>query len=229
MGWMLAASAVGTLVVLLLLARRDERAVARDWDLLLTPRGHETLRRVERKVSTELGLADLSYDEAVALRELGSLEDARRLLDAGYKVIERFAPDMLRLLAAMATFSRMVSALAPVRPLRPRDFRLAQLASLAALGRLLHGFLVSSGERFRLRLYILGQSFGLATRYLLDSTRRLVAGAPGDAERDWQQIEAVRADLRVLADESLESLRVLLVSLGAERRDEVVARLLPPR
>ena len=56
------------------------------------------------------------------------------LLDVGYRVIEKFAPDMLRLLAAMATFSRMVSAIAPVKPLRPKDFRLRQPAFRAFVG-----------------------------------------------------------------------------------------------
>jgi hypothetical protein len=126
---------------------------------------------------------------------------------------------MLRLLAAMAAFSRMVAAMAPVPPLRPRDFRLAQLVSLAYLNRLLHQFLVSTGERFRLRLYILGRSFGLATRFLLESTRRILR-REGEAEREWAQIEAIRDDLETLTDESLASLKVLLASLGAERRDD---------
>ena len=67
----------------------------------------------------------------------------------------------------MANFSRMVSAMAPVTPLRPRDFRLSQIASLAYLNGVLHQFLVSTSERFRLKVYILGQSFDLGTRFLL--------------------------------------------------------------
>ena len=114
--------------------------------------------------------------------------------------------------------------MAPVTPLRPTDFRLAQLVSLAHLGRLLHHFLVSTGERFRLRIYILGRSFGLATRALLHSTQRII-GHEAEAEREWDQIEAIRADLQTLTDESLASLRVLLTSLAAERREDVLRRL----
>jgi hypothetical protein len=72
----------------------------------------------------------------------------------------------------------MVSAMTPLRPLSPQKFRLAQLVSLAYLHQVVHQFLVSTSERFRLRLYVLGRGFGLATRFLLASTRRITGGAP---------------------------------------------------
>jgi len=118
----------------------------------------------------------------------------------------------------------MVSAMAPVTPLRPGDFRLTEIASLAYLNGLVHQFLVSTAERFRLRLYILGQSFGLATRSLLRSTKRIVEDEP-EADREWEQVDAVRQDYDTLTHDSLETLRVLLTSLAAERREEVLDQL----
>ncbi len=224
MWWMIGFSVVGGLLVLFAFGRRNERAVRRDWELLLTPKGEKLYRTIEGRVQSEMALADLTYDEAFSVRELGSVDDAIKLIDAGYRVIEHFAPDMLRLLGAMATFSRMVSAMAPVKPLRPADFRLGQLASLAHLNRLLHQFLVSTSERFRLRVYILGQSFGLATRFLVHSTRAIVERRP-EAEREWDQIQAIRHDFQTLTEESLVSLKVLLTSLAAERREDVFKRL----
>jgi hypothetical protein len=91
--------------------------------MLLTPRGEKVYGAIEGKVRAEIGMADLSFEHALVYRELGTTEEAIRLLDVGYRVIEKFSPDMLRLLAAMATFSRMVSAIAPVQPLRPKNFR----------------------------------------------------------------------------------------------------------
>ncbi len=224
MWWMLGLSALSVLIVLFLFGRRNERAVRRDWELLLTPKGERVLKTIEGRVQSHLDLADLTYDEAFSVRELGSLDEAKHLLDVGFRVIEQFSPSMLRLLAAMATFSRMVSAMAPVMPLRPAGFRLAQLASLAYLHQFLHQFLVSTGERFRLRLYVLGRGFGLATRYLLQSTRRIVSNDP-ESEREWQQIEALREDFQTLTDESMASLRTLLTSLSAEQREHLLERL----
>ena len=216
-------SVLSVLAVLYLLGRRDERLVRRDWELLLTPRGEKVYRTIQGRVQSEMALADVTYDEAFTVRELGSIEEAKHLLDVGYQVIEKFSPSMLKLLAAMATFSRMVSAMAPISPLRPQGFRLAQIASLAYLNQFLHRFLVTTAERFRLRVYILGRSFGLATRFLLDSTRRIVTDQP-EAEREWEQIQAVRQDFQTLTDESLESLRVLLTSLAADKREHLLDR-----
>ena len=133
-------------------------------------------------------------------------------------MIEHFAPSLLKLLAAMATFSRMVSAMAPVAPLRPRDFRVGGLKGLAYLNQVLHHFVVTTAERFRLRVYILGRCVGLAVRYMVGSTRRIVENAP-DADRDWEQIAAIREDLGTLTNESLQSLKALLVSMAKDRKD----------
>jgi hypothetical protein len=224
MWWFIGVSTVGMLVMLFLLGKRNERAVRRDWELLLTPRGEKVYRNLERRVQTERELATLPYDEAIIVHELGSVDEAIRLLDAGYRAIEHFAPNMLRLLGAMATYSRMVAAMAPAPPLNPRRFRLAQIVSLTALGRLLHEFLVSTGERFRLRVYILAQSFSVALRFLVRS-RGKIADRDPEAEREWQQIKAIRHDIEALTDESLESLRVLLTSLAAEQKDSLLDEL----
>jgi hypothetical protein len=221
MWWMIGVSVGGCFVVLYLLGRRNERAVKRDWQLLLSPRGETVYRTIEGRLQSQMALANVTYDEAFAIRALGSVEEAKHLLDVGYQVIERFCPSMLQLLSAMARFSRMVSAMAPVTPLRPRDFRLNEVASLAYLNGVIHQFLVSTAERYRLRVYILGQSFGLAARALLRSTRRIVRNEP-ESEREWEQIESTRQDFDTLTRDSLESLRVLLTSLSAERRDDIL-------
>src|SRR5437899_1082496 len=217
-------SVLACLPILFSLGRRNERRVRHDWELLLTHKGKELYRSIHTRVSSEMELANLTYEEAFTVHALGSVDEAKHLLDLGYKVIEKFSPNMLRLLAAMSTFSRMVSAMAPVQPLRPQGFRLGQIASLAYLNQLLHNFLVTTAERYRLRVYILGRSFGLATRFLLSSTRRIAEGQP-NPEKEWEQIQFVREDFQTLTEESLESLRVLLTSLAAEGRGELIERM----
>jgi hypothetical protein len=225
--WIMIAGAVAScLLVLVLIGRRNERLVRRDWEMLLTPRGEKVYGAIESKMRTEYGMADLSFEHALVYRELGTTEEAIRLLDVGYRVIEKFAPDMLRLLAAMATFSRMVSAIAPVKPLRPKDFRLVQVASLAYLNNMLHQFLVSASERYRLKLYILGRSFGLASRFLLRSIQNLGSGTT-EAAKEWDQIESIRADFQTLTDESLDSLRVLLTAMAREDRQDLLKEITP--
>jgi hypothetical protein len=217
--WFVFAGALlGGLVVLFLLGRRDERRVRKDWELVLTPKGRRIHSSMEAQFNTDLELMNATYDEAVAFRELGSMEDARDLLDAGFRIIEHFAPNLLKLLAAMATFSRMVAAMAPVAPLRPQQFQVSGVRGLAYLNQVLHHFLVTTSERYRLRLYILGRSVGLAVRYMVRSTGKIASGAP-DAHREWDQIAAIRGDLGTLTTESLESLKVLLISMASERKN----------
>lgn len=228
MAWwvMIGLSLGSTLVVLFLMARRNERAVREDWETLLTPKGEKLYRSMEGRVRSELGMAELTFEHAEAYRELGTVDEALRLLDVGYKVIEKFSPSMLRLLAAMATFSRMVSAIAPVQPLKPQDFKLVQIASLAYLNAMLHQFVVSASERFRLKVYILGRSFALASRYLLKSIRTI--GSPAteaEKQREWEQILAIRSDFQSLTDESLDSLKLLLTAMAHEDKQDLIREI----
>src|SRR5262245_7810715 len=135
---MIAFSVLGCLVLLYLDGRRNEAAVWRDWELLLTPRGARAYQEIEERVQADLAVADLTLRRALEARRLGSTSEALQLLDAGYEMIEGFAPNMRSLLAHMSTFSRMVAAMAPLPPLSPRDFRLTQLVRLAYVSGALH-------------------------------------------------------------------------------------------
>jgi hypothetical protein len=220
--WVTLAAAAGFFLVLLYLdGRRRERKVWRDWELLLTPRGERTFHAMEKRVHAELALADFALGRAAEARQLGSTEEAIQLLDTGCNIIKWFAPSMGKALAGMAVFSRMVSAMAPVAPLRPRDFQLTQLASLAYLNRLIHQFLVTTAERFRLRVYMLRRGFDIAMHFLFQARVRIEGREPS-VEAAWDAVAALRHDFGTLTEESLESFRVLLTSLAAERKEGAV-------
>ena len=207
---------VGCALFLLLWGRINEQRW-RDWETLLGSQEQALFARMRSQLDGGLAMADYAYDKAEEHRQIGSVDEAIRLVELGYAMIERAAPDLRRLLAGMAVFSRMVSAMVPVAPLRPRDFKVAQLASLAALNQVLHRFLVTAGERFRLRVYVLGQGLGVVLRYLGGSTRR-IRDTRSTLDRDWNDVAALRSDFRTIADESLESFRICLASLAAQDR-----------
>ena len=215
MEWLLlGASFFGLVVVLVLDGLRRERAVERDWRLVLTPRAQQELDVARRRADAELELLDASVEGARAAYASGSTESAHLLLDQGCSLIEAYCPSMLRMLAAMSVLSRMVAAMGSVQPLRPADFRLRGVAQLALLGRFLHHLAATSQERFRLRVFILGRGFVLLTRAALRSFHlaRFAPRAP------WDDLDDVRHDARALTNESMESLRGLLMALAAERR-----------
>jgi hypothetical protein len=213
---LLGLSAGGGLIFLALWARISDRRWA-DWETLLNANDHTLYAKLRSQLDGELAMADYAYDKAEEHRMVGSVDEAIRLVELGYGMIERAAPDVRRLLAGMAVFSRMVSAMVPVAPLRPRDFKVAQLASLAALNQILHRFLVSASERFRLRVYVLGQGLGVLLRFLAGTTRR-IRDTRSTMDRDWNDVAALRSDFRTITDESLESFRACLASLAAQGR-----------
>jgi hypothetical protein len=218
---LLIGAVLGGLVVLLVQGRRNESATARDWTPLIVPRNQNALRRAESRLSDSLTLADTAYDRAQTLFELGSPEEARELLRLGYEMIDRFAPDLFRMLAMMTVYSRMVSAIVPVQPMRAARFKTTGVSLLVRLAAIGHHLLTTTAERFRFRLFVIGQSARLLLRGLGRTTLRLLgATTPAAAEPadwDWEQLSALRSDFHVLTDETVESMRVLLSSLDASR------------
>ncbi len=213
--WILAASLALCGLLLFLDGRRREQTIMRDWAMVLSPRGNQEIQAMRTQVGAELDLVDLTYDKAREAQVLGRNEEALQLLECGCRLIEAYCPTMLRALAAWSVLSRMVAAMAPVKPLRPVGFRLPELVQLARLNQFFHHLVVTTGERFRLRLYILARGFQTLTRVIVGTTRRL---KEHPTVPEWERTAVARLDMRTLSEESIDALRALLVSLEAERR-----------
>lgn len=217
------------LLWLLILSRRDEARVRKNWSNLVNEQdGQEQARSATSAASASLAQADAAFDEAFQLQSLGSNDEARELLKEGYGAIERFAPSFLSLLASMTVYSRMVSAMAPVAPLSASSFRLTPVRSLATLASVLHHLLVTAHERFRLRVFVLRQAFGLARRYLWRATRRVISGQAAKEAREWQQINDARSDFGSILTETAATLRALVVSMPRERADQLIELIEDP-
>jgi len=192
-------------------ARRSEEW--KDWNVLLTPRGQQAYEEMRYRMTDELALADIAFVRAAETHAFGSTDEAKRFLDVGTRLIETHAPNMRHLLAGMAIFSRMVAGMAPITPLRPRDFELRQLAHLAQINRLLHHFIVTAGERFRFKVYILRSAFLVVARGFLRRSRQIRQDEKA-AENAWLALESMRRDVHALTDESLEMFRLLVLALS---------------
>lgn len=215
--WVMVVGVLGGAVALIVVGRYNQAEVLRDWEMVLEPWGQDAYRELEARIEGESGMAEYAYRRAFLARAKGTSADAVRLLEVGLRVVERTSPDMITLLRGMAVVSRMAAAITAVEPLRARDFRLPSLSGLAAVAGFVHRLLVSTAERFRLRAFVLRRGFGVATRFLFESTKR-IAAQQNEAQSDWQRIENARADLRTLSTESLRTFNVLLRSLASEPR-----------
>lgn len=215
MTWALLAAVLATPGLLWALSRRRESRAAREWDLVLSPQGETKLATLRASAEADLELIDLAVRKAERHHREGDQVDAIRLLGAGADLIERAAPDLLRALGLAATLSRMVSAIAPVPPLRPRAWQLRELRGLAHMGAFLHLFLVAALERFRLRVAILSRMATALVRVAIRSGRRLRA-TPEAIEEERHVVVAAAADVRTLSEETLESLRLVLLAMEKE-------------
>jgi hypothetical protein len=216
MWWWLGVWVLLLCVSLWLDGRRRTQAVLRDWELVLTPKAQALMEQKKAHIEGELALVDWAYEQARHAQDVGRTKDAMRLLDEGCRLIEDYCPSMIRSLAALSVLSRMAAAVAPAPPLRVRGLQLRQLEGIALLNQFIHQFLISTGERFRIRLYFLGRAFQTLLGVVMRATQRAKQTRP--AEPEWHQLEAARHDVRALSDEWLESFRILLTSLAAERR-----------
>jgi hypothetical protein len=219
--WIVAA-ALGLVLFLRVFHLHNNQAIRRDWEMLLTPAGLQAYRQLKASISLDLETAGYSYGEALRFRDAGSVDDAIRLLRSGCAVIAQAAPDRLRLLAGMSVYSRMVAAMLPVRPLPVRGFRLPGTWGVAGLATVLHHVVVTSVEQFRIRLWALREGFRIVPRVVARSTDR-VAAHRTLAGTDWERVMAGQADFQLLSDESLESFRILVTALCAEKRELVLS------
>jgi hypothetical protein len=128
----------------------------------------------------------------------------------------------------MAKFSRMVSAMAPVDPLVPADFHLAELTNLAHLHKLLHQMIVSTKQRFRLKLFIIAKGISMTSHYLLARIRNIVSRKT-EAEHEWEQVERIGCDFNRLAEESVRSFRTLLEALSSDAAKQLGEELMLSR
>ena len=203
-------------LILFLLGKRNEVKVQKEWDRLYELTGANSFAHVKHCVDSKVMAIDLAYGEANELKQLGSMQEALKLLDVGCNIITEFTPSMYRLIATMMRFSRMVIAITPVKPLKPGNFKIAQLASLALLNVVINQFLISMKDRFKLKLYIIGKGIYMAGSYLVKSTKTLI-GSKGEEEKDWQRINDLLSDYKELSRETMACLQLIHDSISLDQ------------
>ena len=214
---LIAFTLIGGLAFLILMGHVDEAATLRDWQIALTTDGQGVFARVAQQVRHERGMAEESYARAAEARRDGSLEDAVRYLRTGARVVEACSDTLPVLLKNLSVLSWQAAAILPVHPLRPLGFHVGQLRTLAAFHAVVHHLLATTRERFRLKIAVLRYGLRAAVGMLLRNTQALFARP--DTVSEWARVATIRADIGTLTEESLDSLRVLLASLAAVRRE----------
>ena len=208
--WFLPFAAV---IVHIILIRYNSRAVRRDWEMMLHPTGRRLLEELRLQHRLDAAVADDVRERVSVARRREDYTQAMHLVELGTQLLVEATPNRLSRLRGMAVCARMASAMIPVEPLHFRRFELRELATIAGLGSVLHNVLLTTTERFVLKLQILGLGFKLVTR-ALGHTADAARVVPVQQEA-YDKFERATADWTTLDIEHVEAFKVLVLSLAA--------------
>lgn len=193
--------ALGTLLIVLLIARvREQRAA--QWRALLEPNRH--LAEAELQASVVRFITEDTWREVEVARGQNDRQRALRMLDSAVSAIEQGTPYRLARLKAMAQRARMIAAVMVPPPIDWRAFRLCQLSTAAGVVAASEMFLVGTAERFAWRMTFLAYGFKTALRIVLHSRTRL-----GASDEAWPLCHDAMRDYGTLDDVTLEHQRAL--------------------
>jgi len=204
-------------LILFLLGKRNEHKVRRDWQSLNDFSDSDSFLKIKKMVDSKIEAMDFAYGEAIQMKQLGSVDEAKKLLDVGSKIIIEFTPNLYGLITTMLRFTRMLVAITPFKPLSPGNFKVAQLTSLAVLNVVINQFLVSMKDRLRLKLYIIGKGLYMAGSYLVKSTRGIMLSKK-EEEKDWERVDDLLNDYKELSRETLDCFKVIHDSFAMDAR-----------
>lgn len=136
---------------------------------------------------------------------------ARQRLGILFGLVESCTAAMIERLDEWLVVCRAAVTLYPVEPLPLKSLKLPALRGISVVHRAAHAVVVTSGERFRLRLRVLDWALhrlrGIARR----ARGRLMTRVADDLRpSDWRTAQAVTHDFAALSDEALVSAHGLL-------------------
>lgn len=211
------AIAIGSCVVLLLLAYRNTPPSTDEWDRLLTEEAKRLLDSMSMQGQSDGAMAADALSRAMEAKSGMAFGEAIRLVDLSCAVLEEAAQDRMSRLKSMALAIRMASAIHPVPGTPLAAPRLWEVRSLLAFGSLLHHMLMTAAERFLLRVVVLRYAYYLAARAMKGGAAKIHEDPSALAA--WARCDAAVKDVMVSLDPAhLEAYRVLLASIAGRER-----------
>lgn len=205
---------LGLILVLVVRGFHHHAALKRDWEFVSDQSGIDAFDNYVVKANSEEAAIACAHRNAKLTMDHA---ESIRILNIGLQIVQSTTGDWITLLRAVAALSRMADAVTPLSPLVPWAFNGASLSGLALLNMICHYMLVTTGERLRLRAYVLRGCWKIAMGRLEKSTVRLERG-----RGDWLGLDMARADLSTTRRETLRAFRAALVSCGAQSRQHPV-------
>lgn len=172
---------------------------------------------LELQVAADGAMSRDALRRAQEARHALSYDEATRLVDVAFGVLEGATVDRATRLRGMALCVRMASAVLPTIPVRPKVYRLREVRALLTAGAIAHHLLVSAVERLLLKLLLLRFAYRLTLRAMRGGVEKIHVDPT--AEEAWARCDAAVSDwTEGLDPEHVEAFRVMLASEIARKR-----------
>jgi hypothetical protein len=201
----------GGVAVCFLLGRRNALpADLEAWHHRLCEDSARVQATLELQVKADGAMSRDALRRAQEARQALSYEEAIRLVDVAFGVLEGATTDRVTRLRGMAACFRMASAVLPTAPVG-RVFRLREVRALMTAGAIVHHLLVSAVERLLLKLLLLRFAYRLTLRAMRGGVEKIHVDPT--AEEAWARCDAAVSDwTEGLDPEHVEAFRVMLAS-----------------
>ena len=223
--WFWIISLAATVLCLLFFGRYNLRAVVRDWTFALPMSGRRAVNLLQEKVELTARMISFACEQADKARNDADLAVAVHFLKLALSVVEEAIPDRLMRLRAMEAACWMAAAMAPVPTLRGSRFQSRRLRRAADVARFLQSLMLTTAERFHLRLKLLTWGYW----YVRKAARVSVGAAatrPG-WQPAWTEFTRATNDFSTLDAEKVKAFRTLMLSLSAERQQPTLVAEAP--
>lgn len=200
----------GAVAVCFLLGRRNVPADLEEWHRRLCEDSIRVQAALELQVAADGAMSRDALRRAQEARHALSYEEAVRLVDVAFGVLEGATTDRVTRLRGMAVCVRMASAVLPTAP-AGRVFRIREVRAVMTAGAIAHHLLVSAIERLLLKLLLLRFAYRLTLRAMRGGVEKIHVDPT--AEEAWARCDAAVSDwTEGLDPEHVETFKVMPAS-----------------
>lgn len=206
----------GAVAVCFLLGRRNALPVDLEaWHRRLCEDSTRVQAALALQVAADGAMSRDALRRAQEARDSLSYDEATRLVDVAFGVLEGATADRRTRLRGMALCVRMASAVLPSAP-AGRAFRLREVRALMTVGAIVHHLLVSAVERLLLKLLLLRFAYRLTLRAMRGGVEKIHVDPT--AEEAWARCDAAVSDwTEGLDPEHVQAFKVMLTSVSVRQ------------
>jgi hypothetical protein len=207
--------------------------VQTDWYGWLPDAKLRAFKLYSNESETYYAMLSVSLDEAISLRESGSLRQSFQVIEVTPELCSRLTARLQGLLSSLDVHARHYGIVPSVAPLAVANFRGARGQHSARLSSLLSRILLSQRAQFLSKITALRDMLTELCADFADAAQDLASGAASDSHRLWLTLDENHFDLNTCLRETMVLLKCFLRVLPDDQllsfQQTVEAQMAPPK